>query len=193
MIQHLIQSLDNFIGKYQEFAHKEQGGLYIEHDIEWPSECYVQPLTFSHPEFSQLVSWQPHKRQDAADFSGIEAGLEMNLHSDIKAFYGRYWSDNLCAISPKGNLQLLQPWNPQDFERLQQNLVGHVLMKRRLKHPETLFFGITDQDDFILTVENHSGRVMLERVGVLPTECLAQSLAEFISELEPDFSELSIR
>ena len=86
---------------------------------------------------------------------------------------------------PGGNLQLLLPWNQDDMVRLQQNLVGHVLMKRRLDQPETLFFAVTDEEDFILSVDNQSGEVVLEQVGLLPQEVLAPDLASFLASLEP--------
>ena len=109
----------------------------------------------------------------------------MKIHSDVISYYSAYWSDNLNAQTSKGNLQLLQPWNQDDFERLQQNLVGHILMKRRLKQPETLFIALTDEDDFILTVNNTSGEVMLEQVGLIPKEVVAPNLAAFIQSLQP--------
>jgi SecY interacting protein Syd len=80
---------------------------------------------------------------------------------------------------------LLQVWNEQDFERLLQNLIGHALMKRRLEQPMTLFFAVTDDEDYILSLENDTGRVMLERVGLEPQEMLADNLAQFLSSLEP--------
>ncbi|MDU0356093.1 SecY-interacting protein Syd [Paraglaciecola aquimarina] len=83
-------------------------------------------------------------------------------------------------------MQLLQAWNLQDFERLQQNLIGHILMKRRLRQPETLFFGVTDQEDFILTLDNSTGQVLLEQVGLQSNDILAPNLAQFIDLLEPE-------
>jgi SecY interacting protein Syd len=85
---------------------------------------------------------------------------------------------------------LLQPWNQGDFERLQQNLVGHILMKRRLKQPETFFIALTDEDDFILTVHNTSGEVMLEQVGLLPKEVVAPNLAEFLQSIQPSVAKV---
>jgi SecY interacting protein Syd len=118
-------------------------------------------------------------------FSGLEAGLEMNIHPDIIAYYGRYWSDNLNAQAEQGRLQLLQAWNEPDYERLQQNIVGHVLMKRRLKQAETIFFALTDEDDFVLSIDNATGEVMLEQVGLVPQETLAPNLASFLDTLHP--------
>ncbi|HCB09072.1 MAG TPA: SecY-interacting protein, partial [Alteromonas sp.] len=96
-----------------------------------------------------------------------------------------YWSFNLSVKAEQGSCELLQVCSEEDFERLQQNLIGHLLMKQRLKQPPTLFFGLTDEDDFILSVDNASGEVVLEQVGKLPTRCLAPDLATFIDGLTP--------
>lgn len=183
MSEDVVKALDLFVEKYQSSAKSKGVELSIEYDANWPSDCYVRV-----GESAEHVPWQPQLREQPADFSGMEHGLDMLIHPDIKAFYSRYWSDNLSAVTSKGCLQVLQAWNPEDFERLQQNLVGHVLMKRRLKQPETLFFGLTDQEDFILTIDNQTGKVMLEQVGVKPTECLASNLAEYLLNLEPIFT-----
>ena len=43
----------------------------------------------------------------------------------------------------------------------------------------------SDEDDFILTVNNASGEVMLEQVGLLPKELVAPNLATFIQSIVP--------
>ncbi|WP_158967052.1 SecY-interacting protein [Paraglaciecola sp. L3A3] len=181
MDQDVVKALDQFINNYVSAAEKSANALTVEYDPAWPSECCVVADDSVHE-----VCWQPKLRSDKADFSGLEKALELTIHSDLKLFYGRYWSDNLNAQSAKGALQLLQAWNLEDFERLQQNLVGHILMKRRLKQAETLFFAVTDEEDFILTLNNATGEVLLEQVGLKSNNILAPSLAEFIQSLEPD-------
>ena len=50
-------------------------------------------------------------------------------------------------------MELLQAWNEDDFDLLQQNITGHVLMKRKLKQAsQRVFIGLTDQDDLLVTV-----------------------------------------
>ena len=63
------------------------------------------------------------------------------------------------------------------------------MLKRRLKQPETLFFALTSEDDFILTLNNTSGEVMLEQVGLPPKEALAPDLATFIHSLQPSIAQ----
>ena len=58
-------------------------------------------------------------------------------------------------------------------------------MKQRLGQAPTLFFGLTDEEDFILTVVNESGEVALEQVGKEPSQILAPSLAAFLERLTP--------
>ena len=180
MSTEVVAALDKFIEKYLQTAKINPEMLAIEYASDWPSECYVNT-----DNSDTSTKWQPIKRDLKANFNDLEKALDMKIHQDIVSFYSTYWSNNLNAQTSKGKLQLLQPWNQDDFDRLQQNIVGHILMKRRLNQPETLFFGLTDEDDFILTVDNRNGAVMLEQVGLEPQEQLAQNLAEFICSLQP--------
>jgi SecY interacting protein Syd len=181
MSEVVTQALDKFMQKYQIAAKLEPSLLMTEYDPKWPSACYLSSDTNN----DNLVEWRPVKRELAGHLDGLVTALDMQIHPDIVTFYSTYWSNNLNAKTAKGNLQLLQAWNQDDFERLQQNLIGHILMKRRLKQPETLFFALTDEDDFIITLDNQSGEVLLEQVGLLPKEVLAANLAAFIDSIEP--------
>jgi SecY interacting protein Syd len=185
MSEQVTAALDEFVQRYLTAAKSHPEMLMVEYDSDWPSEC----LTISgNP--GDRVNWQPIKRSGIANFNDLETALEIKIHQDIISFYSAYWSDNLSAETNKGYLQLLQPWNQSDFERLQQNLVGHILMKRRLKQPETFFIALTDEDDFILTVHNTSGEVMLEQVGLLPKEVVAPNLTEFIQSIQPSVAKV---
>lgn len=179
----VTDALDDFVERYLVTAKKHPEMLAVEYDNEWPSDCYT---TLGNT--GDSVNWQPIKRSGLANFSDLQKALEMTIHQDIISYYSAYWSDNLNAETDKGYLQLLQPWNQGDFERLQQNLIGHILMKRRLKQPETFFIALTDEDDFIITLNNSSGEVMLEQVGLLPKEVLAPNLAVFIQSLQPSMA-----
>ena len=180
MSEQIIAALDAFVQRYELTAKNHPEMLLVEYDHDWPSDCYT-----ASENLAGSVAWQPVKRTEVVNFNDLENALGMKIHQDIVSYYSAYWSDNLSAKTDSGYLQLLQPWNQQDFERLQQNLVGHILMKRKLKQPETFFFAQTDEDDFILTVDNTSGEVMLEQVGLLPKKVVAPNLATFIHSLQP--------
>lgn len=176
----VITSLHAFVQRYLDHHQHTQSPLTTEWDADWLSPCQQ-----GEPDETGHIHWLPVARTDISDFRDTERALEIDFHPDIKAFFGAYWSENLAASAPRGELQLLMPWNADDFARLQQNLIGHVLMKKRLKQPITLFFAVTDDDDFILSLDNQTGQVMLERVGLPAKEVLAENLASFLDELTP--------
>ncbi|WP_166425105.1 SecY-interacting protein [Paraglaciecola sp. 20A4] len=176
------QALDEFMQRFIRFSTTHPEVTAMEYDDEWPSTCY---RTNGNETPGNLISWEPVLRDQITDFSELSSALELTIHPDVAMFYTRYWSDNIFAQHPSGALQLLQAWNEDDFARLQQNIVGHILMKRRLRQPETIFIALTDQDDFILSVDNQTGEVMLEQVGLLPKEQVSVDLATFLTEIEP--------
>ena len=56
-------------------------------------------------------------------------------------------------------------------------------MKQKLKQEVTIFFALTDQEDFILTVANATGAVWVEQVGKVPHKKLADSLKSICDKL----------
>ncbi|WP_394221859.1 SecY-interacting protein [Alteromonas gracilis] len=170
--------LDKFVSSYVEQAKGD--GLKIAFDSAWPSLCYEDTA-----QDGEFVRWSPKRQSPPLSFTNVEEALSLTLNSDYCQYFTRYYSDNLKAMAPQGQCELLQVFNSEDFERLQQNLIGHLLMKQRLKQTPTLFFGLTDEDDFILSVINESGEVALEQVGREPSQILAPSLAAFVEQLTP--------
>jgi SecY interacting protein Syd len=155
-------------------------------------ECwraFADPAELSPAQYGDVndgqVAWWPVAQTDALDFSGLEQGLNLTLHPSVKAFYATLWGADLPVRHPRGAAGLLLLWHPGDFIRLQQNLIGHVLMKRRLKQRETLFFAVTDEEDTMLSVLNSSGEVYLEHTGQEVSQLLAPDLLSFLRALEP--------
>lgn len=180
MAENFSTALDNFIETYRNTA-LQNDALQIDYDSEWHSECVQNP-----PENGQVAQWRPILQGTVNTFAAMAEALELSIPIEFELLFTRYWSEHLDATAEQGDLTLLQVWNQDDFERLQQNLIGHVLMKRRLKQPETLFFAVTDQEDFIISLEHHSGHVVVEQVGKKPHIKLADSLLAFIQTLKPN-------
>ncbi|MDM7860227.1 SecY-interacting protein [Alteromonas sp. ASW11-36] len=174
--KNIAQCLDNFIDQYMQLPAKHK----VEFDSDWLSPCTAPDHTDG-----EYVNWRPVEQAGENSFAGMEEALELGMNEQLKSYYCRYYADHFEAMAARGPLSLLQVWNKDDFERLQQNLVGHVLMKRKLKQAETLFFALTDEEDFIISVLNSTGEVVLERVGKEPQEVLATDLASFIAQLKP--------
>ncbi|WP_448549302.1 SecY-interacting protein [Thalassotalea fusca] len=173
-------NLKLFAKKYVErYVDKYQHLPLVECDENWPSEC------IQGNNDAQTNLWQPIEVQEKLSFDNIETALDINLHDDIRAYFTTLYSDSLHAACSEGELSLLLPWSQKDFERLQENIIGHVLMKKKLKQPVTVFFAVTDDEDCILSVNNQTGEVWVERVGCEPHKKLADSIAEFIEQLQP--------
>jgi SecY interacting protein Syd len=177
------KSIDDFVLAYQS-AYEELGSpLRTEYSKEWPSKCCIgQPFDLDG---QMMIEWQPVLQSDPLSFSNVEESLNLTIDDQFKCLFSRYWSDNLNANSSRGSLQILQVWSEDDGKRLQSNLIAHVLMKRRLKQRETLFFALTDEEDFTLSILNETGEVVLEQVGCEPKEVISPSLSEFLSGLRP--------
>lgn len=150
---------------------------------------WADPASPSNAQLGEIidnqVQWQPVLQQAETDFTNVEHALDVVLHPDIKSFYSLYYGAGLAAQHPRGKLMLLMVWNDDDVKRLQENIIGHILMKRRLKQRETVFFATTEDDDILLSVLNETGEVYLEHVGQDVKEKLADNLTDFIRSLSP--------
>ena len=134
----------------------------------------------------KVVPWRPLRRAFADDFAGLERALEVPIHDDVKAYYGRYWSGGLEATAAEGHVSLILLWNPSDAQRLVENLIGHALAKRRARAPLTIFFACTEPDsDLFLSIDNATGAVVLEAPGAKPIRTVAPSLTVFLRGLVP--------
>lgn len=178
MEQNVQQSLHNLVQRLRSEAEASDPRFLIEYDPDWPSPCYLQTA-----EAGEMVDWQPVPMDIQLSFANIENAMQITLNEQFCHYFTTQWSFNLLTQASEGQCELLQVSNQDDFERLQQNLIGHLMMKQRLKQPPTLFFGLTDEDDFILSVDNASGEVVLEQVGKNPVRCLAPDLATFLDGL----------
>lgn len=160
--------------------------LRTRHDRAWPSPCER-----GQPDAEGMIRWEPVVRDDYTTLAGLERALEEPVHEDLKAFYGRYWSHNLNVEAREGHVSLIGIWNPDDALRLNENLLGHALQQRRFfglrrRFPMTLFFATTEEDsEYILSLDNHSGEVIVERPGTRDWRVVAPGLAPFLRSLTP--------
>lgn len=187
----LIELLKGFSKQYlDQYQQKHKHLPIIEHDDEWPSPCEIQKdnVQDENKFLSEgEVFWQPIdvEKEHQLNFNNVESALELTLNSDVKTYFTTLYSETLDATCEEGNLSLLFAWNNDDFQRLQENIIGHILMKQRLKQEITVFFAVTDEEDMIISVDNNTGAVWVERVGCQPHKKLAESLAEFLNKVSP--------
>ncbi len=179
----VANSLDNFFKRFINIVAAQTGALPVtEYDRQWLSPCQ-QGKPFMSEQMQYSIYWQPVQRADNQDLEGLERALEINLHPDIRVFFSRYWADHIDAVFEQGNLNLMFVWNEADMQRLIENQLGHALNKIRNKQELTFFIACTDSD-YIISMANQSGQVVLERPGYAIEKVLAQNLTEFLDKLE---------
>ncbi len=109
----------------------------------------------------------------------------MEIHPDIKSFYGSYWGSAMELDAAEGGVSLIQVWNDDDFDRLVENILGHAMAKQRIHAPLTIFIACADEGELMLSVDNETGRIVLEEPGGPPIREVSPSLAEFLDRLQP--------
>lgn len=165
--------------RYAESYGREGRYPRAEYVPEWDCPCYR-----GEPDGAE-IGWQAVPQQPPLDFTATEKALELSFHPAVRAFFSGFYAGDLAVRFRGRKLTLLQVMHPEDGQRLLQNLVGHVLMKRRLEQPATLFIGVGAEDDAMLTVHNEHGAVGLELAGQNQQEILASDLADFLQRVEP--------
>ena len=174
-------ALERLLDRYVDSCRRAGNSLpHREHDPDWLSACQV-----GEPDANGIIHWQPRPRDPVADFSGLERALDVEIHPDIKSFYGSYWGSPMQLAAEEGGVTLIQIWNGDDFDRLIENIIGHAMAKQRIGAPLTVFIACTDEGELMLSVENDTGHVVLEEPGSLPIRQVATSLAEFLDRLDP--------
>ena len=109
------------------------------------------------------VFWQPQPFSLEQNINAVERALEIAGES----------------------MTLLQTWSPDDFQRVQENLIGHLLVQKRLKLSPTLFIATLDSELDVISVCNMSGEVIKETLGTRKRTTLSPSLASFLNSLKP--------
>ena len=148
-------------------------------DEQWISPCQVGVVE------NQLIHWSPVKREPAIDLSNIEQALEIKLHPSIVDFFCSAYSAGLPALYQDHPIELIQAWNEQDFNLLQENMIAHFMMQNRLKQPASMFIASCSDEMQIVSVLNATGEVQLETLGKGQEAILAENLADFLASLTP--------
>lgn len=153
----------------------------------WPlsEELYGIPSPCITHTAEDSVHWQPQPFIPESDLSAVERALEITLHPDIHAFYTTQFAGDMPAISGTTSLTLLQVWGEDDFQRIQSNLIGHLVTQKRLKLSPTLFLATTEDEMEAISLCNLTGKVLLEKIGTSKRNELASSLTAFLNNLEP--------
>ncbi|MDH2068129.1 SecY-interacting protein [Pantoea sp. GD03673] len=179
MMQQTAAALRDFTTRYCQHWLQQAGHAPASSDLYGiPSPCAIEDR-------DQRVLWQPQPFTLPSTLDAVERAVDIQLQPPIAAFYTTQFAGDMQARFGENSLTLLQVWSEEDFLRLQENLIGHLVMQRRLRQSPTLFIATTDSEEAIISLSNLSGEVILEQPGRKQRVVLAQSLETFLISLQP--------
>lgn len=147
------------------------------------SELYGIPSPCVQQTVGDEVWWLPQPFTLAKNLENVERALDLRIQPSIIAWYTSQFAGDMKTLVNGQPCTLLQIWSEDDFERMQENLIGHLVMKRRLKHSPTFFIATTPSELEIISVCNLSGEVILEKLGTKKQTVLAATLEQFLVSL----------
>lgn len=153
----------------------------------WPQseELYGVPSPCIITSLDDKVIWQPQPFTLEQNVNAVERAMDIVVQPAVHAFYTTQFAGDMRARFASETLTLLQTWSEDDFQRVQENLIGHLVTQKRLKLSPTLFIATLDSELDVIAVCNLNGEVIKETLGTRKREILAPSLAEFLTQLEP--------
>ena len=149
------------------------------YDPEWISPCQVGDVV------DQKITWKPLVRDEKASLNNIEQALEVTLHPSIEDLFCSAYSEHIICEFDGHPIELIQVWNEEDFLMLQENMIAHFMMQKRLKRPASMFIATCSDELQVISILNETGQVQLETLGKKQESILAESLTEFLSKLTP--------
>ncbi len=150
-----------------------------------PSPCIVKRR-------DDKVLWLPQPFTLTETLEKLETALGLRLQPDAQCFYTQQYTGDIHAQFGVHGLSLLQVWSEDDFIRLQENLIGHLVAQKRLKLSLTLFLATTESEMTLVSFYNGSGNMVLEQIGNDKRLLLAATLENFLDALRPTLRKQSL-
>lgn len=179
MDQNVSTALQSFTQRYVELWQQQTAHAPASHELYGvASPC----ITETHED---QIYWLPQPFLPAATLENVARALEIQLHDDIHTFYTQQYAGDMTAELGDHRFTLLQVWSEDDFTRLQENLIGHLVTQKRLKLSPTLFLATTESEMTMASLCNVTGNVVLEHFGSNQRTLLASNLSHFLDALRP--------
>lgn len=171
----------------QAFTTRYTDAFQLKHGVFPTSEAlYGVPSPCIIATHENSVQWQPVAFQGEPRLRGVEKAFDIAIQDDVHAFYTLQFAGDMSARFDDIALMLLQAWSADDVVRMQENLIGHLMIQKRLKLPPTLFIASLDSELEVISVCNLTGEVILETLGTRKRTTLANSLTLFLNHLKVD-------
>ncbi|WP_264358393.1 SecY-interacting protein Syd [Brumicola pallidula] len=121
MLNPLVENLDSFINAYIDLAGDDKRQLLTEFDADWLSPCLLfSEIQLTDVTTGEKMAWRPQLQPVSSHLGDLAKALEIDIHPQLETLFCRYYSHDLPATTERGDLDILQAWNQDDFERLQK-------------------------------------------------------------------------
>lgn len=183
MIENISSELKTFTQKYIDLWQEKSGLPPASHDLYGvPSHCIFRTG-------DEVVYWLPQPFIGSDKLEKVEKAMGIVIRPELHDYFSTQYAGDMQVCFNDIHFSLIQIWSEEDFIRLQENMIGHLVTQKRLKLTPTLFIGTTDSEKDIISVCNVSGEVILETFGQKKREVLAENLSIFLSKLIPVYDE----
>lgn len=175
----LPQALKSFTDRYCELWRHEYGGQPASAALSGiASPCIID-------DNNSIVRWRPVPFNLERNLAAVERAMDITLRPEAHQFYTTQYAGDMAARHKDLPLTLLQTWNENDFDRVQQNLIGHLVTQRRLKLSPTVFLATLASELEVVSLCNLSGEVVIESLGTASRQTIASDIGEFLDLLTP--------
>ncbi|MQL50482.1 SecY-interacting protein [Photorhabdus khanii] len=182
MISNVTEALADFTRRYVDMWQKETGASPASRELYGvPSPCITRTG-------NDMVYWLPQPFLSEDKLNRVEVALDIQLQPVIHDFYTSQLAGDMTVMFESQQVSLIQVWSEDDFIRLQENLIGHLVTQKRLKLSPTAFIATMDSDMSIISICNLTGEVILEQFGSNKRTRLSTDLIEFLGAIEPVFT-----
>ncbi|EKB8121778.1 SecY-interacting protein, partial [Salmonella enterica] len=150
------QALKAFTTRYCDAWQEKHGSWPLSEELYGvPSPCIISSTR-------DAVYWQPQPFEGEENVNAVERAFDIMVQPALHAFYTTQFAGDMPAQFADEKLTLLQTWSQDDFRRVQENLIGHLVTQKRLKLPPTLFIATQENELEVISVCNLSGEVIKE-------------------------------
>lgn len=173
------QALKDFTARYCDAWHEEHKSWPLSEELYGvPSPCIISTT-------EDAVYWQPQPFTGEQNVNAVERAFDIVIQPTIHTFL----YDSVCRGYARAvwryQTDIAANLGEDDFRRVQENLIGHLVTQKRLKLPPTLFIATLEEELEVISVCNLSGEVCKETLGTRKRTHLASNLAEFLNQLKP--------
>lgn len=177
MTENISSELKSFTQKYVDLWQEKSGLPPASEDL------YGVPSICISRTGDEVVYWLPQPFVGTDKLEKVEKAMGIIIRPELHDYFTTQYAGDMQVRFREVDFSLIQVWSEEDFIRLQENIIGHLVTQKRLKLTPTLFIGTTNSENEIISVCNVSGDVILETFGKKKREVLSENLSLFLSEL----------